>query len=583
MSSWKLVQKAKDILEKERGTVQKKWGGKITICLLYPNSYHVGMSNLGFQTLYRILNAEDDVVCERAFLPEPEDLQVYRHTQTPLFSLESQKPLSSFDILAFSISFENDFLNVLTLLELAHLPLESRLRKGGHPWVIGGGVALFLNPEPVSEFFDFFILGEAEEAIREFLGVCRQTLLNQEKREKDHFLIDLSRVEGVYVPKFYRVTYAEDGKMAAMEPDSGFPREVRRRWVSKLDQFPTQSTLFTPDTEFKEMALVEVNRGCPRGCRFCAACFVYHPFRNRSLSVLESVSKDALLEEHRVGLTGTAVSDYPQLVALCQSVLSQQGGISLSSLRVDAVTPPLIQCLREGEERTVAIAPEAGSERLRRMLKKDYQEEEILKSIDILVENGVSQIKCYFLIGLPTETDEDVKEILHLAKRIRHHILSGQKDGRKRWRLVLSVNPFIPKPATPFQWAPLEEVGGLKRKLKIIQRGVQGEGGMEMIHDLPKWAYVQALLSRGDRRVGKILMAVHRHHGDWGQAFRETDINPDFYVYRKRDLDENFPWDFIDHGLPKERLREEYIRAMKEAGVMDLDREIGGGGDKEIF
>jgi radical SAM family uncharacterized protein len=563
MSSWNLVQKAKDILKKERGTVRKQWGGKIPVCLLYPNSYHVGMSNLGFQTLYRILNAQDDVVCERAFLPDPEDLQVYRNTQTPLFSLESQKPVSSFDILAFSISFENDFPNVLTLLELARVPLESHLRQREHPWVIGGGVALFLNPEPMSDFFDLFILGEAEEMIGEFLGVCRQTLLNQERRGKDDFLIDLSRVEGVYVPKFYRVTYAEDGKMAAMEPDSGFPRKVKRRWVSKLDQFPTQSTLFTPDTEFKEMALVEVNRGCPRGCRFCAACFVYHPFRNRSLSVLESVSKDALLEEHRIGLTGTAVSDHPQLLPLCQSVLSQEGGISLSSLRVDAVTPALIQCLREGEERTVAIAPEAGSERLRRMLKKGYREEEILKSVDTLVENGVSQIKCYFLIGLPTETNEDVKDILHLAKRIRHHIRSGQKDRRKRWRLVLSVNPFIPKPATPFQWSPLEEVGELKRKLKIIQRGIQGERGMEMIHDLPKWAYVQALLSRGDRRVGKILMASHRHHGDWRQAFRETDINPDFYVYRERDSDEIFPWDFIDHGIPKERLREEYVRAMK--------------------
>jgi radical SAM family uncharacterized protein len=566
MSSWKLVQKAKDILEKERGTVQKKWGAKITVCLLYPNSYHVGMSNLGFQTLYRILNAHDDVVCERAFLPDPEDLQVYRNTQTPLFSLESQKPLTRFDILAFSISFENDFLNVLTLLELAHLPLESRLREEGYPWVIGGGVAVFLNPEPVSEFFDLFILGEAEEVIGEFLEVCRQALLDKERREKDHLLINLSRVEGVYVPKFYRVIYAEDGKITAMEPDSRFPRKVKRRWVPDLDQFPTQSTLFTPDTEFREMALVEMNRGCPRGCRFCAACFVYHPFRNRSLSLLESISKEALLEEHRIGLTGTAVSDHPQLFPLCQSILSHQGEISLSSLRVDAVTPPLIQCLKEGEERTVAIAPEAGSERLRRMVKKGYKEEVILKSVDTLVENGVSQIKCYFLIGLPTETDEDVKEILHLVKRIRHHILSGQKDGRKRWRLVLSVNPFIPKPATPFQWAPLEEVGELKKKLKMIQRGIQREGGMEMIHDLPKWAYVQALLSRGDRRVAKILMASHRHHGDWSQAFRETDINPDFYVYRKRDLDEIFPWDFIDHGIPKERLREEYVKAMKEAG-----------------
>jgi radical SAM family uncharacterized protein len=567
MTSWKLVQKARSILEKERGTVQKPWGGKITICLLYPNAYHVGMSNLGFQTLYQILNREGDVVCERAFLPEPEDLQEYRNTQTPLFSLESQKPLSNFDILAFSISFENDFLNVLTLLELAHIPLENHLRNERHPWVIAGGVAVFLNPEPMSQFFDLFVLGEGEEVISEFLEVYRRTLSEKKEMERNDFLRNLRAVEGVYVPKSYRVTYAENGKIETMDPEPGFPKQVKRRWVSKIDRFPTQSTLFTPDTEFKEMALVEVNRGCPRGCRFCAACFVYHPFRNRSLSVLESISKEVLLKEHRVGLTGTAVSDHPQLLPLCQNILSQQGGISLSSLRVDAVTPSLIQCLREGEERTVAIAPEAGSERLRRMLKKGYTEEAILKSIDTLVQNGLSQIKCYFLIGLPSETDEDVKAILLLAKRIRHQILSSLKDQKKRWRLTLSVNPFIPKPATPFQWVPLEEVAELKKKLSMIQKGVRGERGMEMIFDLPKWAYIQALLSRGDRRVGKILIAAHRRQGNWNQALRETSINPDFYVYRERDLDEIFPWDFIDHGIPKERLKEEYLTAMKEAGV----------------
>jgi len=567
MISRKLVQKAKGILEKERGTVQKTWGGKISICLLYPNSYHVGMSNLGFQVLYQILNAEEDVVCERAFLPDPEDLQAYHHTQTPLFSLESQKPLSTFDILAFSISFENDFLNILTLLELAHIPFESRLRDGRHPWVIAGGVAVFLNPEPISEFFDLFILGEAEEVIREFLETYRQILSEKGKKEKDDFLKKLGGVDGVYVPKFYRVTYAENGKIEAMNAELGFPQKVLRRWVAKIDQFPTQSSLFTPDTEFKEMALVEVNRGCPRGCRFCAACFVYHPFRNRSLPLLNSISREALLKEHRIGLTGTAVSDYPQLLPLCQSILSQQGGISLSSLRVDAVTPSLIQCLKEGEKRTVAIAPETGSERLRRMLKKGYAEEEILKSIDTLVENGLYQIKCYFLIGLPSETDEDVKGILLLAKGIRHRILSYSKDQKKRWRLILSVNPFIPKPATPFQWVSLEEVGELKKKLRTIQRGVQEERGMEMIHDLPKWAYLQALLSRGDRRVGKILLAAHRTRGNWGQALRESPINSDFYVYRRRDLDEIFPWDFIDHGISKERLKEEYLTAMKEAGV----------------
>jgi radical SAM family uncharacterized protein len=567
MTSWNLIQKAQKILDREKGTVRKPWGGKHSICLIYPNSYHVGMSNLGFQTLYHHLNLEEDVVCERAFLPDPEDLQEYQQTQTSLFSLESQKPLSEFDILGFSISFENDFLNVLTLFDLAHIPAESHHRGNRHPLVIGGGVSIFLNPEPLSEFFDLFILGEAEEVIIEFLEVYRSSFPDKGKNEKDDVLRKLGEVEGVYIPKFYHVAYAGDGKIEAVDPEPGFPQQVKRRWVREIDRFPTRSKLFTPDTEFKEMALVEVNRGCPRGCRFCAACFAYYPFRSRSLPVLESLAKESLAEEHRIGLTGTAISDYPHLLSLCQGILSHQGGISLSSLRVDAISDPLVRCLKEGKVQTVAIAPEAGSERLRRVLKKGYTEEEILKSIDLLVENGLSQIKCYFLIGLPSETDEDVKAIPDLAKQIRHRILSHRKGQKGQWKVVLSVNPFVPKPATPFQWVPLEDVGELKRKLKIIQRGLKGEKGIEMIHDLPKWAYVQALLSKGDRRVGKILMAAHHCQGDWGKALRETSINPDFYVYRKRDLDEIFPWDFIDHGIPKEVLKKEYIKAMGEAGV----------------
>ena len=564
---WKLAEKTKGILEKERGTVRKPWGGRISVCLIYPNSYHVGMSNLGFQTLYRLLNNEDDVVCERTFLPDPEALEEYEATQAPLFSLESQHSLADFDLLGFSISFENDFLNVLKILDLARIPKESHLRPKGFPLVMAGGVSVFLNPEPLSDFFDLFVLGEAEEVIHEFLSAYRQAFAKTARAEKETLLRDLSAVEGVYVPQFYHPTYREDGKIAAMEAAPGIPSRVRRRWVKDLDRFPTRSTLFTPDTEFKDMAVVEVNRGCPRGCRFCAACFVYAPFRNRSLSLLEISSKESLAEEPRIGLAGTAVSDYPHLLSLCRSILSGQGGISLASLRVDAVNQPLIECLREGKDRTIAIAPEAGSERLRQVVKKGYPDEEILRAADTLAANGLVQIKCYFLIGLPSETEEDVKAILSLARQIRHRILSNEKGQRERWRLVLSVNPFIPKPATPFQWLPMEEVGSLKRKLRAIERGVRGEKGMEMIHDLPKWDYVQALLSRGDRRVAKILLLAHSCQGNWNRALRETSVNPDFYVYRLRGLDETFPWDFIDHGFPKEKLKEEYLKAMKEAGI----------------
>jgi len=562
MISRKLIQKAKTLLEKEKGAVRKPWGGRISICLLYPNSYHVGMSNLGFQAVYQRLNSEDDIVCERAFLPDPEDLGEHRRTQTPLLSLESQKPLSGFDLLAFSISFENDFLNILTLLDLARIPLERHLRGEKDPLIMAGGVAVFLNPEPLSEFFDLFVLGEAEEVIGEFLEVYRHS-----GRGRKDLLRKLAGVEGIYVPEFYHVTYAEDGRIGTVEPEAGLPGKVKRRWISKIDRFPTQSSLFTPDTEFREMAVVEVNRGCPRGCRFCAACFVYHPFRNRSLSLLESLSREALLKEKRIGLAGTAISDYPSLLPLCKDILSHGGGVSIASLRVDAITPSLADCLKRGGVRAAAIAPEAGSERLRKVLKKGYGDDEILKAVRTLVEGGLSQMKSYFLIGLPSETDEEVRAILSLSKKIEHQIVSCRLDSKRRWKLVLSVNPFVPKPATPFQWVPFEDVNALKRKLKILRSGVRGEKNIEMIHDLPKWAYIQALLSRGDRRVGKVVMATHRHQGNWEQALRETSLNPDFFVYRRRDLDELFPWDFIDHGVPKEKLKEEYVEAMKEAGV----------------
>jgi radical SAM superfamily enzyme YgiQ (UPF0313 family) len=265
-------------------------------------------------------------------------------------------------------------------------------------------------------------------------------------------------------------------------------------------------------------------------------------------------------------MAGTAVSDHPDLQPLCDAILGAEGEISLGSLRLDTLTPELLRVLKRGAEQTVAIAPEAGSERLRRMIRKGYTDEAILRAVDLLVEAGLVRIKAYFMIGLPTETEEDVRAILSLAKRIKHRIVSGLKGKKAGWRVVLSVNPFVPKPATPFQWAAMEEVGRLKQKLKLLGQALRAERGIEMIHDVPKWAYVQALLSRGDRRVGRILSEVHRLGGDWGKALRETAINPDFYVYRERSLDELFPWDFIDHGLSKEALKEDYLKAIKEAG-----------------
>ncbi|MCX8117197.1 MAG: radical SAM protein [Desulfobacterota bacterium] len=574
MVSWKLIQKAKALLEKERGTVRKSWGGRLTVCLLYPNLYHAGMSNLGFQTIYQRLNARDDVVCERAFLPEPEDLMEYQRTRTPLFSLESQRPLTDFDLLAFSISFENDFLHVLTLLALAHLSPRRSERTERDPLVMGGGVAVFLNPEPLADFFDLFVLGEAEEVLEELLQILRASSSKQE------VLKQASRIEGVYVPQFYHVSYGQEGKIEAVVPEEGLPKKIKRRWVATLDHFPTQSNLYTTETELRGMALIEVNRGCPRGCRFCAASFVYFPFRNRSLSLLRSVAGSVLSQESRIGLTGTAVSDYPDLVALCENILSLQGNLAMASLRVDAITPALLDCLKKGGIQSVALAPEAGTERLRRVLNKGYRDEEILRAVGMLWENGFSQIKNYFLIGLPSETDEEVRAILGLMNKARHQVALRRGAEKKSLKLILSVNVFVPKPATPFQWVPMERVSTLKRRLKILRNGVRGDKGVELIHDLPKWAYLQALLSRGDRRVGQILMEAHRWQGDWDRALKGVSLNPDFFIYRRRDLDEIFPWDFIDHGIPKEVLKEEYLKAMEEAGVTMSKEELSSSGER---
>jgi radical SAM superfamily enzyme YgiQ (UPF0313 family) len=566
MISWKLIQKARERLGREEGAVLKAWAGRITICLVYPNRYGLAMSNLGFQVVYRALNEEADVVCERAFLPDPEEIEEHRATGSPLFSLESQKPLSDFDLIAFSLSFENDSPNILTLLDLARIPAEARLRGEHDPLVLAGGVAVFINPEPLADFFDFFLLGEAEEAIPELAASLRQAFSGPERLSKGDLFRRLAEIEGIYVPRLYRVTYGDDGKLLAMEPEPGVPDRVRRRWIREVDRHPTRSLLFSPEAEFRGMAVVEVNRGCPRRCRFCAASYVYHPWRNRGLDLLKDLASEGLGREKRIGLAGTAVSDHPDLQPLCDAILEAGGEISLGSLRLDTLTPELLRVLKQGAEQTVAIAPEAGSERLRRMIRKGYTDEAILRAVDLLVEAGLVRIKAYFMIGLPTETEEDVKAILTLAKRIKHRIVSGLKGKKAGWRVVLSVNPFVPKPATPFQWAPMEEVGRLKQKLKLLGQGLRAERGIEMIHDVPKWAYVQALLSRGDRRVGRILAEVHRLGGDWGKALRETAINPDFYVYRERSLDERFPWDFIDHGLSKEALKEDYLKAMKEAG-----------------
>lgn len=558
--SWSLVDKARKTVTEEEGTIIKPWGGKISIAIAYPNSYYIGMSNLGFHTIYYQLNSFPEVLCERVFLPNKDEYQKYTNTNTALFTLESQKSLYQFDIVAFSISFENDYLNILRMLDLAKIPLEREKRDNGHPLIVAGGVASSLNPEPISNFIDLFVIGEGEEVLPEFIESYKNGVAKG--FEKDKILEELANIEGIYVPWCYTVNYKSDGTIKGFVPKSGFPREIKRRWTKHIDSFKTHSAILTRNTEFGDMFLIEISRGCKWGCRFCATSFIYRPYRKRGFKNLSETATNGLTKRDKIGLIGADISDYAGFLELCELIVTKNGRVSVASLRADSLDDRLVKYLKASGHKTITLAPEVGSERLREVINKKITEEDILRAVETVIGNDILNLKLYFMIGLPTETIEDVEEIIRITKRIRHHILKVSKDNKRLGRITLSISSFVPKPATPFQWHPLSDVKSLNDRLKVIKNALKKEGNINATSDLPKWSYVQALLSRGDRRVGQIILAAHRLGGDWKRAFREVDINPDFYVYRQRNFEEIFPWDFIDHGMKKEHLFAEYQKAL---------------------
>ncbi|MGD9217285.1 MAG: radical SAM protein [Desulfobacteraceae bacterium] len=538
-------------LHAESGTIHKGWHNRVRVALVYPNHYKVAMANLGFQTVYRLLNAMDHVVCERAFLPEPEE------KDRAVVSLESARRLVDFDCVAFSISFENDYPNVLTLLHKAALPLQKANRGASLPLVLAGGVAVFMNPEPVAPFFDCFLLGEAEDLLNPFFEN-----FDPAQSRRTHLRDLAQNVPGVYVPDFYRAEYNENGTLSAFAPVEDVPEKIKRVYAANVEDAATQSTIVTPNTGFEDAYLIEVSRGCPHGCRFCAAGYIYRPPRTRSLPSLLQAMKTGAEATRKIGLVGTAVSDLPDLKTLCAEGQNRDLQLSFSSLRADALDDELIDALKSGRLKTATIAPETGSIRMRTVINKGLDEEDILSAAEKLVAGGIPNLKLYFMVGLPTEQEEDVQAIVELVKQIKHRFLRSSQTRGRMGTITVSLNCFVPKPFTPFQWSAMDGVGVLKGKIKKVKGGLKKVSNVRVHADVPRWAYIQALLSRGDRRVGQLLTLAHENSGNWPQTFKSSQINADFYVHRKRTQQELLPWDFIDHGIDKKFLWKEYTRAV---------------------
>ncbi len=561
--SWKQRRLSQQRLSKEKSILSWNAGGSVRIVLAFPNTYWVGMSNLGFQTAYRLFNRIPDVTCERVFYPDPEVIPACRSGRERLASFESARPLTDFHLIAFSISFENDYPAVLEMLHWAGLALRSAERHPRDPLVAAGGVAVFLNPEPLAPFMDFFFIGEAEGLVEPFVRTWKDAGGGRELSREDVGQALAERCAGIYVPRFYTPRYGPSGVLEAVERTGKVPRRIHARKAHPGTTLPAHSVIVTEETEFSDTALIEIGRGCGRGCRFCAAGFVYRPPRFHDVSSIESIVDRWLPHTSRIGLVSPAVSDHPQMDVLCRRLVERGVQVHFSSLRADKVSPDIVTALGESALKGAAVAPEAGSERLRAVIGKSLTDEDVLTAAERLTDYGIAQLKLYFMIGLPSETREDLAAIVDLIKRLKHRVLERSRGRKKMGVITLSIHSFVPKPFTPFQWAAFAGVGELKTKAKWLQQALGKVPNVRVHFDLPKWSYIQALLARGDRRVADLLEKTVLGNMSWAQAAKTSVLNPDFWVMRERGSEELFPWEIVDHGLKRSFLRAQYEQALQ--------------------
>jgi len=569
MKHWQQRERARQILSKEVGYIRKSHGGKLRVALVFPNTYFVGMSNLGFQTVYTLFNAERDIVCERAFLPPKTELSAQLASGASLMTLESQMPVSDFDVVAFSVSFEWDYTNVLTLLRLAGLPQRAEARTEHHPLVVIGGAVTFVNPEPLALFADVIAAGEGEALIPSFLVAF------QGASDRVNLLRRLACERGFYIPSFYDVQYAEDGTIAAFVPRSGTgaPAVVKKAALKTTDTvYPPASTIFTPDTEFGSRFLVEVVRGCANLCRFCWAGYNYLPVRAFPKERILELAERARPYSSRVGLVSIALCDHPEIEEILIRLAEMGYSISPASLRLDDITVPLVRLLRESGERSITIAPETGSDRLRRVINKTITNDEILASAEMIFASGIENLKLYFMIGLPTETDEDLVAMRDLVLQLREIMLAHARGRGHIGRIVGSVNPLVPKPGTAYQWLPMEDDVSVNRKIQRVRSLMAGIDNVYFNIKSERHSFYQALLSLGDRRVAPAIEAAERNGGNWRAAVAESEVDAHFFVFRDRSNDTVLPWDIIDGGMKADFFRSEFDKALREEWTLPPKR-----------